>query len=156
MAIAARLQSFLAQQGMDFNLIGHSHSDSSTETARAAHIPGDQIAKAVMVEDETGYLMVVIPSTHRLHLGRLHKALGRELGLATEVELPALFEDCELGAIPPVGAAYGIESVVDNALMEQPDVYLEAGDHENLIRLSRDEFNALMRDTPKGPYSDHV
>ncbi len=156
MAIAARLREFLTQRGVSFDVVGHSHTSTSAETAQVAHIPGDQVAKAVMVEDEAGYLMVVIPSTHRLRLGRLHKALGRELGLATEAELGALFQDCELGAIPSMGAAYGIDTVVDDALMDQPDVYIEAGDHEELIHLSSDQFRALMRDTVKGPYSEHV
>lgn len=156
MAIAARLQAYLAQQGINFDVVAHSHTGSSTETAQAAHIPGDRIAKAVMVEDEAGYVMVVIPSTHRLQLGRLHKALGRELGLATESELTALFQDCERGAIPPVGGAYGIETVVDEALMNQPDLYLEAGDHEQLIHLSGDQFRTLMRNAPNEQYSEHV
>ena len=156
MAIAARLQQFLTQQGIDFSVVEHSHTGSSTETAQAAHIPGDRVAKAVIVKDEAGYVMVVIPSTHRLHLGQLHKALGRELGLATESEISTLFQDCERGAIPPVGAAYGIDTVVDNAFMEQPDVYLEAGDHEELIHLSGDQFRTLMRNTPKERYSEHL
>jgi Ala-tRNA(Pro) deacylase len=156
MAIAATLQEFLTRQGIDFKVVGHSHTGSSTETAEAAHIPGDRIAKAVMVEDDAGYVMVVIPASHRLHLGRLHKALGRDLGLAAESELGALFQDCERGAIPPVGVAYGIDTVVDDTLMGQPDVYLEAGDHEGLIHLSGEQFKTLMRETPKGTFSEHM
>jgi Ala-tRNA(Pro) deacylase len=153
MAIPTTLREFFTRQGTDFSVVAHARTGSSRETATTAHIPGDRVAKAVMVEDEAGYLMVVIPATHRLHLGRLHKALGREIGLATEGELRALFPDCEQGAIPPLGAAYGIDTVVDDALLQQTDVYLEAGDHERLIRLSGGEFRALMQNAARGQYS---
>lgn len=155
MTIASTLHQYLKQQGTNFDILRHSHTGSSLETASAAHIAEDRLAKAVVVEDDRGYLMVVIPSRHRLHLGRLHKACGRLMGLATEEELRSLFPDCELGAIPPVGTAYGIETVVDDALSRQPDVYLEAGDHEALVHLSGEQFNMLMHDMPKGQYSEH-
>ena len=156
MAIAQTLRRFLTQKRIEFSVVGHPHTASSMETAAMAHVPGDRVAKAVMVEDENGYLMVIIPSTYRLHFGRLHKALDRQRGLATERELGELFQDCEPGAVPPVGAAYGIDTVVDDTLLQQPDVYLEAGNHEELIHLSGEQFEVLMRDTLKGPYSEHV
>jgi Ala-tRNA(Pro) deacylase len=74
----------------------------------------------------------------------LSRELNRKLRLATEKELPTLFGDCELGAIPPVGLAYGMTTVIDDSLTDQPEIYFEAGDHEKLIRMNREDFMALM------------
>jgi Ala-tRNA(Pro) deacylase len=56
----------------------------------------------------------------------------------------SMFEDCELGAVPPLGLAYGMTTVIDDSLADQPEIYFEAGDHEQLIRINREEFMILM------------
>jgi Ala-tRNA(Pro) deacylase len=88
--------------------------------------------------------MAVLPSTCHVQLGDLSARLHRSLRLASEKDLPSVLGDCELGAVPPVGAAYGILTVVDESLTEQPEIYFEAGDHERLIRMQRKDFVALM------------
>jgi len=88
--------------------------------------------------------MVVVPSSRHVDLGEIHRQLNRDLGLATESELGRLFMDCELGALPAVGPAYGMETVVDDTLAEQADIYFEAGDHEQLIHVTAEAFQTLM------------
>jgi Ala-tRNA(Pro) deacylase len=38
-----------------------------------------------------------------------------------------------------------MEVVVDTDLFMQPDIYFEAGDHEDLIHVSADAFQRIMR-----------
>ena len=78
------------------------------------------------------------------------------LGLATEDEVGALFEDCDLGAVPPVGAAYGLSVIVDDGLADAQEVYFEGGDHKTLIKVSGDAFQTLMKDARRGRFSHHV
>ena len=61
MAIAAKLEKYLQQHEIKFKLLTHPHSDFSMETAEKAHVPGDALAKGVLVVDEMGYLLVVLP-----------------------------------------------------------------------------------------------
>jgi len=149
MAIAASLKTYLAQQSAVYETVAHPHSDSSLTTASVAHVPADRLAKAVIVKDGDSYAMVVVPSDHHLHLGRLHHHLGDEVGLATEAELAALFPDCELGAIPPLGAAYGLRTLVDDGLTAQAEVFFESGDHLNLVKVSGEQFLALLGDAER-------
>jgi len=107
-------------------------------------VPGTRLAKSVVLEDDHGYLMVVLPSNRQVNLGELHRQLNRSLGLATEGELGSLFSDCEIGALPAVGPAYGMETLVDDALAEQSDIYFEAGDHEQLIHVTAETFQSLL------------
>jgi Ala-tRNA(Pro) deacylase len=81
---------------------------------------------------------------------------AEQLGLATESELVGLFKDCEIGAIPPIGPAYGIETVVDDSLLQENDVYFEAGDHEELIHVSGKQFRDLVAGARYGRFSHHV
>ena len=144
MMMAPNLQDFLAEQQVAYDVIAHPHTSSSMETAEVAHVPGDRVAKGVLLEDDGGYLLAVVPSTHHVEVGVLGRQLHRSLRLATELELKALFGDCELGAVPPVGEPYGLTSVVEDELSAQPEVYFEAGDHEHLIRLTQAEFTRLL------------
>ena len=156
MGIAASVQDYLTREHVQFNTITHTHTRDSARTAQSASVPGDQLAKCVLLEDDNGYLMAVIPATHKVDLGAVHRELNRELGLATERELAGLFKDCEPGAIPPLGQAYGIDMVVDRSLVDTPDVYFEAGDHRSLIHVSGGDFLKLVADSPQRSISRHV
>jgi Ala-tRNA(Pro) deacylase len=156
MAIALTLKRFLSEHHVDYDVVVHPRTLTSMETAAEAHVPGDRLIKCVVIEDNQGYLMVALPSTHRLDLGQLHRQLQRNLGLATESELVGLFKDCEIGAIPPIGSAYGIETVVDDSLLQANDVYFEAGDHEELIHVSGKQFQDLITGARHGRFSHHV
>lgn len=156
MMMAPNLQDFLAAQQIAYDVVGHPHTGSSMETAKAAHVPGDRIAKGILLRDERGYVMAVLPSTHHVEVEALGRQLHRDLRLATEPDLAPLFGDCERGAVPPVGEPYGIPTVVDESLEAQPEVYFEAGDHEHLIRLTQAEFGRLMGAATRSRFGRHL
>lgn len=152
MGMASRLRSFLESRGIQYELLPHPHTSTSLETARAARVPGDRIAKSVVLEDERGYLMAILPATCKVSLDALERQLHRKLELASERELASLFEDCAVGAIPPVADPYGMPSVIDDHLWNLPDIYFEAGDHEDLIHLSGDAFREIQAHAHHGSF----
>lgn len=156
MSIATTLKAYLDAKSVVYTLVPHAHTKSSMETAAAAHVPGDRLAKAVILSSERESLMVVVPSDYHVHLGLLHRRLGEDVGLATESELTSLFPDCEPGAVPAVGLAYGIRTLLDSNLLGESEVYLEAGDHETLVRLSGEEFRALMAGVEEVDVGRHI
>jgi Ala-tRNA(Pro) deacylase len=76
--------------------------------------------------------------------------------LAEEKDLHEIFSDCSLGAIPPVGRAYGVNVLFDDHLTECEDIYFEAGDHTDLIHVSGKDFLVLMGDASHGEFSRHI
>jgi Ala-tRNA(Pro) deacylase len=156
MTIPVSIQEYLDRLGVRYEVIGHSPTHDAAHTAQAAHVPGDRLAKSVVLEDDSGYLMAVIPTSHRLDLQAIDQELGRELGLAGERALQDLFEDCEPGAIPPLGQAYGIDVVIDRSLEDIPDVYFEGGDHRSLIHVSGPDFRRLMANSLQRHISHHL
>ena len=156
MAIAITLRQFLQNEDIDYEILHHDKSRTSLETAANAHVSGDCVAKSVLLEDDTGYVMVVLPASHELDMARVHEQISRPLTFAHETELVQLFSDCEPGAIPPIGTAYGIETLIDDSLAEQPDIYFEAGDHEALVHVNAENFDELTRDAVHGHFSHHL
>ncbi len=153
MAIAATVQRFLEDNSVGYDLVPHSHTGSSHESAVAAHVSEDHIAKAVMVRDAAGYAMVVVPASNWVDVEHLRKELNREVHLATEEDFARLFSDCEAGAVPPLGPAYTIETFLDQALMSLANVYFEAGDHEHLVHITGDDFRSLLAGVRHGYFS---
>ena len=153
MAVAETVQRYLERHSVGYDLVPHPHTGSSHETAEAAHVSEDHIAKAVLVKDAAGYIMVVVPASHWVDMDHLRKELNRDIHLATEDELATLFGDCETGAIPPLGPAYGIETILDQALASLANVYFEAGDHMQLIHTAGDDFRTLLGGARHGYFS---
>lgn len=156
MSMSSTLRDYLENSGQPYELMHHPRALTSMETAEAAHVQGDHLAKTVLVEDDDGYLLAVIPSTHRLLFGALREQFGQRFGLATERDIATLFRECEVGAIPPFGQAYGLRVVVDETLLDEDDVYCESGDHTELVHLAGQSFRSLMMRAQHGRFSRHV
>ena len=61
-----------------------------------------------------------------------------------------------LGAVPPTGPAYDLETLVDEELDKQPEVYFESGDHRTLVHVTGDGFQRLMSEAQHTLFSHHV
>lgn len=154
MSIPSHLARYLEQRGTGYEICAHEHSRSSAETARTAHVPACQLAKSVILQDEDGCVMAVLPADRVLMVGEFSRLAGRyRLRLADEDHIAALFGDCERGAVPPVGMAWDIPTIVDDELESNDVIYMEAGDHEQLLRMSGEQFHQLMQAQPHGMFS---
>lgn len=153
MAIAHTIEQYLMQHKAAYELLVHPHTGPAYPCLSAAHAPEERVAKAVLLEDEWGLLVALLPSNRNLDLSALNRGLQRNLAWSTEARTTAVFADCASGVTPVLGPAYGIETVLDESLSAQPDVYFDAGDGQELIHLSRDQFLALLNGTRRGRFS---
>lgn len=144
MSMAPSIETHLGRSGIDFNLIPHPHSANSLQTARLAHVPALQVAKAVMTHDGETYRLCLIPSTHRLVMSWLNEHMHGNFRLVMEQELADLFADCEMGAVPALGQVYGFPVIWDSAFASMDEIFFESGDHENLVRVDQGAFMQLM------------
>ncbi len=154
MTIAATVKSYIEGRGVPYEVIAHPASGSSHETAEAAHVDEGHIAKGVILKDGTGAVMLVIPADAWVNLSAVRKELDRELSLAEEREAAGYFPDCDLGAIPPLGPAYGMETLLDKALTSLAYVYLESGDHQSLIKIDGQALPELLSGVRHGYFCE--
>jgi Ala-tRNA(Pro) deacylase len=141
-----RLRSYLDDNGVEYDVINHAPAFTAQETAEVAHIPGQLVAKTVVVQIDGAFALVVEPASRRVNLGRLKQALdAEEVGLAEEHDLTKLFPDCELGAMPPFGNLYGLPVYVASELADDQEIVFNAGTHTELVRMRYRDFEALVR-----------
>ena len=155
MTIAPTLKNYL-DRNVSYNLVTHDPTPSSLRTAEASHIPGGSIAKGIVLRTGDGYMLAVLPASRRVQLSDLRTLIGDDVDLAGEEEIASLFEDCAVGAVPPVGKCYGLDVIVDESIETQPEVYLEGGDHETLVHMDRAQFAQLMADARHARFSAHL
>lgn len=154
MAIASTVEAYLQANHFPYDVMAHNRTGSSTETAHSLHLPAERLAKAVVLGDRGGYVVAVLPSNRRVDVQALSRALDRDLTLVPEYQMSVLFEDCALGAIPALGFAYGIPTVFDECLFEQPEIYFEAGDHEAIVRLDAECFREVLRRADRAEFCE--
>jgi Ala-tRNA(Pro) deacylase len=154
MRIPKHVKHYLKAQDVAFERIAHVATGSTHETALAAHVDEGRMAKAVMVHDERGHAMAVIPGDTWLNVDALKAETGRSFELDGEDQLNKLFPDCQPGAVPITGPAYGIETFVDDALMQLGRVYFEAGNHRDLLEVRADGFGRLTQGLRHGHFGD--
>jgi len=142
MTIAPTLHRYLAAENIQYVEIPHVFTMSSARTAQACHVSGDRFAKAVVLRHDGGYMLAIVPASHRLNLPDLKEKLGADLVMANETEINRLFADCAHGA-------------VDDSIRAQPEIYIEAGDHETLLHLTHAQFERLTASAPHGRFSTH-
>ena len=51
-----------------------------------------------------------------------------------------LFPDCEPGAMPPFGKIYEIPCYADESLQEERELYFNAGNHLETIKIATPDF----------------
>ncbi|HLA30261.1 MAG TPA: YbaK/EbsC family protein [Pseudomonas sp.] len=144
MQMAQTLERSLNRAHCQYELVEHSESATSLESARKAGIPAAHMAKSVILDDRRGhYLMAVLPANRQLDLNKVHKGPQR-WQLSGEQALAKLFKDCQRGAVPALGELYGLDMLIDPTLVGLQDIYLEAGDHESLVHMPVDDFFKLV------------
>ncbi len=153
MAIANTVQNFLDRQHVNYQLVQHPYMETAKECAEAAHIPPHRMAKAVVLKDDDGFVMAVVPSDRDVDVDAVNLRMNRLLMTADQRDVRILFRDCARGAVPALGQAYNMPLIWDDELTQEPDCYLEAGDHTSLIYMSRHDFMNLMGDRPHGSIS---
>ena len=154
MAHAMTVGDFLERNHLAHELVSHARTGSSLESARAARIPPERVAKGVLLNVDGRYLLAVTRADCYLDLDELRRQLQVPVELAPREDLESVFDDCALGAVPPLGPAYGIESIWDEQLMNEPDLYFELGDHRHLVHVRTRDYLALLDNERHGSFSE--
>ncbi len=141
-----RLEAYLREQGVPFQIQHHPIAFTAQEVAASEHVPGRMVVKVVMVVADGKPVMLALRATDRVDLHKLAAVLGvSEARLAEEREFGALFPDCELGAMPPFGNLYGVPVYVDAALAEDETIVFQAGTHTDTMSLKYADFARLVQ-----------
>jgi len=141
-----KLKKFLDDNGIKYVSMQHSAAYTAQEVAALAHVPGELMAKTVMVKIDGKMAMAVVPASHQIDFYRLREVAGAESAeLASEEEFKDYFPACDVGAMPPFGNLYDMPVYCANALSEDLEIAFSAGSHSELIRLAFADYEQLVQ-----------
>jgi Ala-tRNA(Pro) deacylase len=144
----SKLEHLLDANHVQYTKIHHAPAYTAQEVAAAAHVPGRELAKTVIVDIDGRLAMVVQSASSKVPLGRVRSVAGaRDVHLVSESEFRDRFPDCETGAMPPFGNLYGMEVFVVEDLTGDEEIAFNAGTHSELIRLRYRDFANLVHPT---------
>ena len=142
----AKLKKLLDQEHVRYITIQHSPAYTAQEIAASAHISGKELAKTVIAKVDGKLTMLVLPASFKVNLKHLSNTLGtKNVELASEDEFENAFPGCELGAMPPFGNLYNMDTFVDKSLEEDEEIAFNAGNHSELIKLAYKDFVRLAK-----------
>lgn len=145
MAARQRLEKYLREEGVSFEVLTHSVAYTAQEVAAVQHTPGRQLAKVVLVDADGELAMLVLPAHCRVHFPKAKAVLGAgKVRLAREEEFGGTFTDCEVGAMPPFGNLYGLPVYVDSSLAEAREMVFKVGSHSTSMKMSFSDYEKLV------------
>jgi Ala-tRNA(Pro) deacylase len=128
---------YLERQGVPFEIVEHERTETAAAEARAAGMPADDVAKTVVLRDDGGYRLAVIPASCRLDMAKVREVLGATHGLrfVTEAEMASDFGHFEVGALPPFAPMVEAVELMDERLLDHDRILCGGGDHEHAVLL---------------------
>ena len=141
-----RVIEFLDKSAAHYEVRAHPPAFTAQQMAAVEHERGQYVAKPVIVKADGKYLMCVLSACYKIDLAALKSQLGaQKVALADEQETGALFDDCELGAEPPFGNLYDLQTIMDKALEKDDHITFQAGTHDQAIRMTMADYRKLVR-----------
>jgi Ala-tRNA(Pro) deacylase len=140
-----RVTEYLEKQGVEYKIREHRSTFTAQQMAAAEHVPGMAVAKPVVVKADNKFYMCVLPACCKIDFDVLKEQIGvQRIELADEKEMAQIFGDCALGAEPPFGNLYQIETIMDQSLEEDDEIVFQGGTHEKAIRISIEDYRRLV------------
>lgn len=146
MSCAERLEQYLRDHGVGFQMQHHRTTYTSSEIAATEHIPGKMVAKSVIGFADGKLVMLVLPATYIVDYTRAAHALeAAEFRIAGEEEFASTFPDCEVGAMPPFGNLYKVPVYVDSSLTNDETIVFPAGTYTDSMSVRYADFARLVQ-----------
>lgn len=140
-----QLKEFLDGRGVKYVSIMHSLAYTAQEVAASAHVSGKEMVKTLVVKLDGQMALVALPASEKVDLHEVQEATGaKRVELATETEFGSRFPGCDLGAMPPFGNLYGMDTFVTQSLTRDREIAFNAGTHTEVIRMSYADFERLV------------
>jgi Ala-tRNA(Pro) deacylase len=139
----AEVTEALERAGAQYELLRHEHTETALDEAKAVGVSPEEVAKTLIVMTPRGYIRAVVPATERMDFGKFRRLVGagkHKVQLASEDELRTEYPEFELGAVPPFGGLHVDPVVVDESLTSRDSVIVEAGSHEDSVRVRVDDL----------------
>ena len=139
MPVPKKLVKFLDEHGIDHEILEHKTVYTAFDLAQTTKKKLQEIAKTLAIKADQKYVLVVVPASHRLDLGKLKKLLkAKKLEIVKETQIAKAFK-VKPGTLTPLAKFHNVPVYVDKALLKSKLVVVNAGSYtESLAMKAKD------------------
>lgn len=142
MAVPTSVTQLLEDQQVIYNITPTDH-DSGIRDYQLRQMGA---AKSLLLTDEQGKLLVLIPADCLLDINAACRETGRQLKPIAQCDLKPYFDQHQLTTIPALPKLGGLPTLVDRRLLDAEVIFLDVGTDDELLSISQPDFVAMLGD----------
>jgi Ala-tRNA(Pro) deacylase len=144
MDVFSKLVDLLIAEKVDFQIMTHEPVTTSEEAALIRGTTLESGAKAIIAKTDK-FVMLVLPANLRIDSKKIKRIFNsKNFRFATDEELLRL-TNCKKGAVPPFGLLFGLETYVDEKLLEQKEINFNAGRNDKSIAMKTKDYIKIVK-----------
>jgi Ala-tRNA(Pro) deacylase len=145
MTVFDRVEELLKSNGAAYSVLRHAPVFTSEEAAAVRGTPLASGAKALVVKAGERFVMLILPADRKLDSKLTRQTLGvKSVRFASKEEVLEL-TGLQPGSIPPFGSLFGLPTICDPALADNPSINFNAGDHAVSVQMTYGEWERVER-----------
>lgn len=157
MAASKKVINFLDKNKARYELIEHRTVFTAFDKSQTLKLKPNIIGKTLVLKADGQILVVLIPANKNLDKQKFKKIVNLEnkkigqkavktISFVSERLMKNKFKGVKIGAVPPFGNLFGFPTFINNSLLKQPKIVVNAGDYNWSIKIGGGAFGRL---TPK-------
>lgn len=146
MPLPTSVESLLNSQNIHYDLAAAPLDANNQPLWHDQHLRNVGAAKAVLLEDDRGRILVVISADTLLDLNAVNRQMGRELRATGQDAVRQFCDSHALQTVPALPKLAGLPTLVDKQLLSRESLLLDSGNDEQLLHINRDDFQQVLED----------
>jgi aspartyl-tRNA synthetase len=120
---------------VEYTVMEHEPVNTCEEAAKARGTELSQGTKALVMKADAKYIMAILPGNKELDMERLKRITqAKSLALANAKQVKDV-TGCNIGAVPPFGNLFNIETFADSAITQNELIAFNAGSNKRSIKM---------------------
>ena len=165
MPIPKSILKYLDKNKIKYEILKHRIVYTAYDKAATLGVKPVQVAKTVIVSlDKKDHALALIPANKNLDKKKLLAIINKQrqkaklanfkkIDFADEKWMKKALKRIKVGATPAFGILYKLPTLVDNALVNQPKLIVNAGDYQNSLKIAPSALFRLDKTAIKGSFS---
>lgn len=144
-SVYEKIISLLKKNNINYKHYEHEPVFTSEEAAKVRNTNIHQGAKALVLQADKEFILLVLPADLKADLKTIQKNKGyKKLAMASKESVKAK-TGLEVGCIPPFGSTIGLITIVDSRLSENDEIVFNAGRHDRSVKMQYSDFIKLEK-----------
>lgn len=150
MTISKKIIKYLDDNKYKYEIVEHKTTYTAWDTAQTEKIKPQEVAKALVMKVDSGYILALLPANRNLDKQKLLKVINtgrkkagakacKKIDFAKEAWMKKNLPG-KVGATPPFAKILKIDIFIDSLLAKNKKIYLGSGEYTGSLRVNTGQY----------------